>query len=298
MSGLESWGTSFILWLQSFGGPGVDLVFKLITLLGDEKFYLLLLPLVYWCIDKRLGIRLAVLVMASNTVNLGCKFAFGLPRPPVPPVRPIAVEEGFGFPSGHTQAVTVAFGWLARHSRRWGAYVGAGALVFLVGLSRLYLGVHFPHDVVGGLVIGLFVLFVFEAVQPPLERRWLSAALGLRATLALGVPFLVLAVWPQEDVAGTLGALAGFAVGGLIEAEAVRLAPAGSPLQRALRFLVGLVGMGLLYFGLSAVLPAGIWWRFGRYALVALFASAAAPWLFVRLQLAQAEGKPTVREGL
>lgn len=295
MNCIEGLGVTVILRLQALGGPTADALFKLVAFLGDEKFYLLLLPLVYWCIDKRLGIRLAVLVMASNTVNLWLKFACGLPRPSAPPVRQVAIETGPGFPSGHTQSVTVTAGYLVREIRRWRAHLVAAVLVFLVALSRLYLGVHFPHDVLGGLALGYFVLFLFVWVSLVAERSWLTWPRALRYGLALAVPVLLLAVWPLEDTAGSLGALAGFGMGGLIEVERVRFEVTGTSLQRLLRLLVGLVGVAVLYFGLRAALPDGIPWRFVRYASVGLFASVAAPWIFVRLGLAQAEPAPGLR---
>lgn len=288
MAGIENWGTSLILWLQSFSGPVPDLLFGLITFLGDEKFYLFLLPLIYWCIDKRLGIRLAVLVMASDAINLALKYAFGLPRPQ-PPVRVMGTETGPGFPSGHTQAVTVGFGYLARQGRTRASYLAAAALIVLVGLSRMYLGLHFPHDVLGGLFFGLVVLFLFARLEPAAGRRWLALPSAARYALAFGIPVAVLLVWPHEDAAGSLGALAGFGVGAFIEVQAIGFAAEGSPRQRLLRFVLGFVGVAVLYFGLKLVLPEGVGWRFLRYGAVGLYASAAAPWLFVRLRLARAE---------
>ncbi len=289
MGGLESLSTAFILWLQSFSTPALDSFFKLVTLLGDEKFYLVFLPLVYWCFDKRLGIRLALLVLASDTINLWCKWAGGLPRPDPTKVRYVTSQGGPGFPSGHTQSVTVAFGYLASQLQRWAVHAVAAALVFLVALSRMYLGVHHVFDVLGGLAIGYLVLFVFVKVTPPAERRWRRLSRGVRYAVALGLPVALFLIWPLEDTAGDLGALAGFAVGSLLETGHVRFATAGAPLQRVLRFLLGAVLVGALYFGLSAVPIEGSVWRFVRYTSVGLCASVLVPWLFVSLRLARAE---------
>ena len=289
MGGIESWGTSAIQALQSFSTPALDTFFKLVTLLGDEKFYLLLLPLVYWCFDKRLGMRLAVLVMASNTVNLWIKFALGLPRPPGALVRHMTEGEGPGFPSGHTQSVTVACGYLVAHVQRWRAHLMAAALVLLVGLSRIYLGVHFPHDVLGGLVIGYVLVFLFVKGTSLGEGAWRSLGRLVRYGLAAGGPLLLFLAWPLEDAAGSLGALAGFGLGALLEGERLGFQTAGSGRQRALRFLVGGGGVAALYFGRKVVLPPAVGWRFVRYATVGLFGTALAPWLFVRLGLARSE---------
>ncbi len=295
MGGIEAWGVSVILWLQSFSSPALDTFFRLITLLGDEKFYLFLLPLIYWCVDKRLGVRLAVLVMASDVANLWLKYAFGLPRPPAPPVRPIGQEEGYGFPSGHCQAVTVAFGYLVVRAQRWPAHIAAAGLVFLVALSRMYLGVHFPHDVIGGLAIGYLLLFVYVKASPLLEREWRSWPRALRYGVTVAVPVALLLAWPSADTAGSLGGLAGFGLGALLEAEDIRFQTAGSLGQRVGRLLLGLAIVGGLYFGLKLAFPEGALWDLARYTIVGLFATAGAPWLFVRLRLAGAEPAPAAQ---
>ncbi|MDI7276151.1 MAG: phosphatase PAP2 family protein, partial [Anaerolineae bacterium] len=292
MGCIESWGLYAILSLQSRGGPAADAFFRLITLLGDEKFFLLFLPLVFWCFDKRLGLRLAVLVLLSDTVNLWLKWACGLPRPPAPPVFRIAEETGPGFPSGHTQSVTVAFGYLASQLQRWRVHILAAVLVFLVALSRIYLGVHYPHDVLGGLVIGYLILLLFVRTGPLAERRWASWTRGLRYGVAVGVPLVLLALSPSPDAASDLGALAGFGVGATLEAQYVRFSAGGPALRRLLRLVLGAVVVVALYAGPKAVLPEGAAWSFVRYATVALAATAAVPWLFVRLGLAQPEGAP------
>ncbi len=295
MGGIEAWGVSVILWLQSFSSPVLDAFFRLITLLGDEEFYLLLLPLIYWCVDKRLGLRLAVLVMASNVINLWLKYAFRLPRPPVPPVHPIGQEEGYGFPSDHAQAVTVGFGYLVVRAQRWPAHIAAAVLVFLVALSRMYLGVHFPHDVIGGLVIGYLLLFLYVKASPLLEREWRSWPRAARYGIAITVPIALALAWPSADTAGSLGGLAGFGLGALVEGEHIRFQTAGPLGQRVMRFLLGFAIVGALYFGLKLVFPEGALWDLVRYIAVGLFATAGAPWLFVRLGLAGVEPAPGVQ---
>jgi membrane-associated phospholipid phosphatase len=301
MGGIESWGIAVIAGVQQLSSPAADLFFRLVTLLGDEKFYLLLLPLVYWCVDKRLGIRLAVLVMASNVINLWVKYACNLPRPYRSPevvkIRLLGSETGPGFPSGHAQGVAVAFGYLAHRARRWGAWVAAAVLVLLVAFSRIYLAEHYPHDVLGGLAIGLAVLAIFVWAAPRVEDLWLSWPRALRYGVALGVPLILLALpvlllggRGTEDAAGSLGALAGFGAGGLVEGERLRFSAQGAFARRAARFVLGFLLVGIVYFGLSAAPLEGALWRFVRYACVGLVASAVAPWVFLRLGLAGSEG--------
>ena len=68
MTSLFDWGIQVILWFQQFS-PALDLPFKALTFLGDETFYLIFMPLYYWCIDRRTGARLFFLLLISAYLN-------------------------------------------------------------------------------------------------------------------------------------------------------------------------------------------------------------------------------------
>lgn len=103
-------------------------------------------------------------------------------RPEV--LDPILVERGFSFPSGHASLSMVAYGILAvlvsRSSLSRGtrlAVVGVVVpLVFLIGLSRVWLGVHYPSDVIAGWVAGATVVLVFASVTRGVSREPAGAA--------------------------------------------------------------------------------------------------------------------------
>jgi len=78
-------------------------------------------------------------------------------------------------------------------------------------------------------------------------------------------------------------------VGVTLEGEWVRFSSAGPWSKRIVRFLAGLIVLLGLYFGLKAVLPEGLLFRVVRYALIGLWASLGAPWMFLRLGLAHRE---------
>ena len=84
------WGTRIIQSVQAWGNPALDAIFKAITFIGDEKFALLIVPFLYWALDKALAIRLAFLFLGSAYVNTVLKAAFAIPRPSASAVRVIA----------------------------------------------------------------------------------------------------------------------------------------------------------------------------------------------------------------
>jgi hypothetical protein len=72
MDGPLNWGIDVVLWFQQFS-PGLDLPFKALTFMGDEAFYLLAMPLVYWSIDRRTGAGLFFLLLFSAYLNAVAK---------------------------------------------------------------------------------------------------------------------------------------------------------------------------------------------------------------------------------
>jgi membrane-associated phospholipid phosphatase len=145
------WGIEVVLGFQQFS-PALDLSFKSLTFLGNLEFFLLFMPLIYWCIDRRMGARLLVLFLISAYVNTIAKVMSDQPRPFQydSRVRQLVHAGGGGLPSGHTQGAVVVWGYLASQIRSGKFWIIAGFLMIAVPISRLYLGVHFPTDLLGG----------------------------------------------------------------------------------------------------------------------------------------------------
>jgi membrane-associated phospholipid phosphatase len=287
------WSVELILWLQQFS-PALDLPFLFFTFLGNKEFTLLLLPFVYWCIDRRVGARLGVLLLVSAGVNALAKLAANQPRPFIYDnrVRVLGPLDTGGFPSGHTQNAVVTWPYLALTFRRRWLWVLAALLLALIPLSRLYLGLHFPVDLIGGYLIGLALLALFWWLQLPVER-WLSGLpLFGQIGVAMLVSFLIVILAPahNEDAFTAAGSILGIGVGLACERRLIRFETAGSWQQRGLRFLVAIVVVFLLQIGLTALFtawtPAPLW-RFLRYAVIAVWITLGAPWLFLRIGLAK-----------
>lgn len=295
MGGILDQGIPVILWLQGFS-PGLDGFFKGITLLGNQEFFLIFLPLVYWCIHRPTGVRLSVIFLFSAYVNFAVKVMGGLPRPFEydTRVRAIVHATGNGFPSGHTQGAVVLWGFLAVAFRRPWLWVMAAVLMVLVPLSRLYLGVHFPLDLLGGYLIGGAILGLCLWVEPKVVSWLDSTSFQRRLGFSFFFPLmLVLGFYSGDKGVVTAGAsLAGMSSGFVLERQWVRFSAQGPLGQRVLRFLLGAVGLAFFYLGLKLLFaglePAPLF-RFVRYALVGLWGGFGAPWLFVRLRLAKAE---------
>ncbi len=293
MDTIWQWGLEFIRTLQLIHGPLPDALFKAVTFLGEEQFYLLLLPFLLWCVDFTIGLRLAVTFLLSTYVNVGLKDFFAQPRPfQLDPSVQLHPASGYGLPSGHSQSVVVAWGVIAAEFRRRWLWAAALLLMAAVGLSRVYLGVHFPTDVLAGWAVGGLILGLYLWRGRRVEEWLRSLRPSERVAAALLVPLGLLLLHPAKGTASPLAVLAGMGVGGEVLLRRVGHFRAAGPVwQRVARYLVGTVGILLIYVGLSALFPAEgeplyFTLRIVRYFLVGLWAGLVAPWLFVRLRLA------------
>jgi membrane-associated phospholipid phosphatase len=305
MEAALQWGLDCIRLIQSWANPQLTAVMRIITGLGSVTAYLLLLPIIYWCVDEKKGLRLGIMVLVSVWVNLSLKLLLNQPRPFFagydPSVGMISERLG-GFPSGHAQntlvALTIISSWL---TRKW-AYIAAALICLLVGFSRLYLGVHFPTDVAGGWLIGGILLTVYFLANRRVEA--LLAAHSPRAGFiaAAALAFVMILYRPFAELLMPGGMILGLGTGYCLCKLYVNFSAsdlsgrtgAARYLTLLVRFLLGITVFALLYVA-SARIMGGMD-NFGnyrlaaflRFALLALWVSAGAPWLFRFLRLAGA----------
>lgn len=296
-------GTGFVAWVQTFRTPFLDSFFLAVTNLNHELFYLLSIPFIYWAVHKSFGRQLAYLVFVAGLINIDMKNWLRMPRPEGPGIEPLVHEEGFGLPSNHTMTPTVVWGYAAWRWRNLGGWTlpAAAIIAFLVAFSRLYLGVHFPADVLAGFALGLLFLLGWLKFQPNVAQ-WITKT-DFRWMLALGIT-LPLVAWllspadvagyPSKDIATVCGMLTGVNAGFLIENRSVRFDSGGPWTQRLLRYVVGLIFVLAFWFGLRTVFglidgsyPLEMTLRFVRYAITGCAVAWWAPALFLKLKLAK-----------
>lgn len=301
LESLLPWGTEVILWVQSFSNPTLDAIFGFFTKLGYEQFYLFVLPLIFWCINRQIGAALGYLTLLSTWGNSVIKYTFKLPRPADPDLRIPLPETSPSFASNHAQGAIVNWGYLAYRFRNRVFWVVAVIAIIGISLSRIVLGVHFPQDVIGGLLIGLIVLLLYARLEPPVSRWIAEQNVVVQLALAVGIPLILIFLhpsdlvgrYPAEPPVTAMSALIGLGVGLVGERAWVRFRVDGEWWRRGLRFLVGIAVVAVFYAGPRLLLPeemdygAEMAVRFVRYALTGCSVSLVAPWLFVKLRLAE-----------
>lgn len=300
MNDILAWGLGIIRIVQGLGSPPVTAIMRGLTAVGTAYFYLFAVPFVYWCVDKRRGTRLGLLFFISIFANGALKRATMEPRPyTFDPSVGMATESTSSFPSFHAQASATFWGSAAPLFRRpWTYIVGLG-LPLLIGLSRVYLGVHFPTDVAAGWAIGAVFVWAERLFGDAIERFLGSLREQLRLAAVAAVSLAMNAI--DKSDTRVSGLFFGFGAGAVLAPRVASFSTSGSALQKALRLVVGSAGTVILYLGpkylLASVEPSSpALVVFIRTAIVGFWVSLGAPWLFLRLALAKSSAEPAVAE--
>jgi membrane-associated phospholipid phosphatase len=316
-------GINWIIAIQSLGG-WLEAPMRFFTFLGSENFFYLVLPLIYWSIDAALGLRVGFILITSASLNSMVKLWFAGPRPywVSDKVIPFSSESSFGVPSGHAQNSVSVWGAIAARIRKPWVWITAVSIFLLVGFSRWYLGVHFVHDGILGWLIGSLILWLFIRFGDPVAVWFKARTFAQQIMIAILSSLIVIglgwlsalplsgytfpAEWADNALrAGPLpspasiegffssgGTLFGFITGVAWLATRGGYQTAGPVGKRAIRYVIGLIGVLIFWRGLDMVFPSGedligFFFRYLRYSLVGLWISAGAPYLFFHFKLAE-----------
>ena len=164
-----------------------------ITQLGSEIAAIAVSFILYWCFDKRKAYFLITNVMFGTAINQTVKFFCRVPRPFARDPEFEIVEAaradagGYSFPSGHTTTAVAIFGSLAVVWKNKMTRFLCILVIALIGFSRVYLGVHYLSDVLGGLACGLIVLAALYALFRAADQntRMLPLTFGIGAAVTL-----------------------------------------------------------------------------------------------------------------
>jgi membrane-associated phospholipid phosphatase len=305
------WGYQVLLSIEAMRNSLFNFIFPIITEIGGELGYLFILTVIYWSVNKSIGQGLAYAYMVSGVTITWLKAIWGIPRPDSPAIKdalkqagiirsltPLAHEPTPAFPSGHAFQASISWGYMAVAFKKAWLWVLALVMTLLIGFSRMYLGVHYPQDVLAGWGFGIIYLVIWLLAESFIRAQLSRLATGWRYALAVFVPLVLLVIYPAHDTASAMGAIIGLGIGFVLEGQTIRFTTSGNLRQRVLRDLVGLVPVVVLFLGLRVLFgifddsmgPAMlIIWHVIRYMLVGFLAAWGAPWLFVRFGMAQQE---------
>lgn len=263
--------------------------FEFITFFGHELIPVALICILYWCADKKLAYKIGFSFFLSGLLTQCLKITFRIERPWIkdPGFKPVegAIDEAtsYSFPSGHTQAATSVYGSMAVRFKKIWLKIICVLLFVIVGISRLYLGVHTPLDVGVSMALTLVItLLVFAFTDKLYENRradiWVSLVMVIVSVFTIVYTSVLFAKGiinydAASDCVKSGGAGLAFAIGYFLERhyidfdtktkkfwmQIVKLAVGlglALGLKSGLKLILGenLVADGIRYFVLVAVI--------------------------------------------
>lgn len=227
----------FLIFLQSFSNSLLDNIFLFISSLTGEIVYVAVICAIYWCINKNKGIIAAITLVFSFSANTLIKNIFAVPRPyTYSAVRQIDTETGYGysFPSAHAQLSTTFAGLGMMNIHKKIMYAAGILLVILTGISRMYLGVHTPLDIVCGYVFGIAVIFLSGILFKNEKYK------NIVALILLIVNTLIAVFTGDKDLVSINILFAGCIAGAFLEERFIHFDISGSCKEKIVRYIAGI----------------------------------------------------------
>ena len=249
------WEVTLIEWLQETVAqlPFLKTLAVMITTIGEPGLTVVLIGYLYFGYLKDTSIYFTMCLAGTQLFNSMIKNIFDRLRPyfanetieclKVPEDKYDMYDvskQGYSFPSGHSSnaAALLTALWYKTKNRKillWGSII-----VFLIGLSRSTLGVHYPSDVLCGFASGIGITTLIEYTNKKVEKKKYYMIILFFSSLGL---FFC----ETNDYFSTLGLIYGFTLGNLFEEKYVKFKETRNVLTILIRTAIG----GLLFFAVS-----------------------------------------------
>lgn len=288
-----------LLFFQSIRNPILNFIFLFFTISTEAPIVVIITSIIYWCIDKRAGQRMLYSLTGNIALNGAIKDYFKIERPigkyGLKSMR-VETATGYSFPSGHTQTATTFWTSIVILFKKKWLKILAVLMVTGAGLSRLYLAVHWPLDVILGFILGiLFTIFLIKI----LDRAEISGK--YTEMFLLLIPFAIMAIiLKSNEYVKFFALIFGFTVGYFLEKEYIsfdtinikNLNKKEIIIKSSIRFIVGILSLALVY-----IVPKFILYNiylknnismiidFCRYSFVVIWGVAGAPYVFKKLNI-------------
>lgn len=262
--------------IQSIHNDFFDYMFQGITLLGESSVMLLIILCIYWAYNKKYGEYLAYSYFTSCMLNTITKNIFKGERPVGKEgILTLTTEkvEGYSFPSGHTQGAASTYFALALFNKKRYILYGSIILILLIGVSRLYLGVHYPRDVIVGVVLGIITAAITYYFYHKIENKFLLYLM----TLIIFIPGIFIT---SIDFEKSLGIFTGFILGRMIENHYLKFEIDAKAKTKMIRCFVGSIIVLLINTTLTQILGHMSAGKFISYSMTSLIGFGVYPMFF------------------
>jgi membrane-associated phospholipid phosphatase len=281
----------FLKWLESVRTGFLTALFEGITFLGEETLIILLVVALWFAVDSRLAQKVFFVTICSTGLNGIVKNIAQVPRPFDKGVLPVRKQTatGFSFPSGHTQNFATCSTFFAIKFRKKWLTVVVAIFIALVAFSRLYLGVHYPSDVIVGVVLGVGMAFLgnylFDRVKE-VKKLYVSV---LILFLPFVVYFLIAANERFADFFKVFGMMGGLTLVAFLQEKSEPLSYDVPWWKKLLRIVIGVAIAFVFKEGLKVLKVGGVHVDLIldalRYFAVVLAVGCLCPLLFKKIKI-------------
>jgi membrane-associated phospholipid phosphatase len=189
-------GLDIVIWIQSYNSPFLDFIALALHVLGSTPAYIVVGLLLFWRLDRRFTAQWIFAIVVTSIVTDLLKLTIAAPRPfQVAPelVRALVIQaDSHGLPSGHVSHFLVVFGLFAVWFKRWWLWAATVIATLLMAWARMYLGVHYPQDVIAGVLVGMFCLWFSVRYFDSFMMLWRRFPPLLRYATAVIVIILII----------------------------------------------------------------------------------------------------------
>ena len=279
-------------WLEGLRTSFLNVLFESITLLGEETLIILLVVALWFAVDKKLAQQVFFVTATSLSVNGIIKNFAQVPRPFTKGISCVRVDTatGYSFPSGHTQGFATWSSFFAIKVKKIWLSVLVGVLITLEAVSRLYLGAHYPSDVIVAVVLGVslsaFGNYLFVKVKDT-KKLYLGTFLIMTPFIAY---FLYVADPLFADLFKTFGMIGGMVVVSFLDEKTEPLSYEVAWWKKVIRIVLGVVIAVALKevikrMNVFEVMPISLFIDAIRYFVVVMAVGVLCPLLFKKIKL-------------
>lgn len=246
---------NILLFFSSIHVPILDKIAEFFTLFGESTVPIAIGVCLFWCFDKKKGALSAMMLFVSCNLMSLIKAIVRFPRPwvllPELETQRIQTATGYSFPSGHSATASSFYSAIAISYKKKKLSIICALMILLVPVSRMYLCVHWPLDVVCGLLLGIFTTvslyrFVSDLIDNIQTKYKMLMIFGFCFFL-VGLVMAILLTYEKIDYLAYSDFSRFIGMTGLcsfffaLEEKYCDFSTDGTALQKILRLIVGMI---------------------------------------------------------
>lgn len=283
---------NFLKWLESLRTDFLNTLFEAITILGEETLIILFVVAIWFAVDRKLAQQVFFVTATSLSINGIIKNFAQVPRPFTKGISCVRVDTatGYAFPSGHTQGFATWSSFFAAKFKKTWVSILVGVLITAVAVSRLYLGAHYPSDVIVGVALGvgisLFGNYLFAKVKD-VKKIYLGTFLILTPFI---VYFLIAADLLFADLFKTFGMVGGMVAISFLDENTEPLSYDIAWWKKLIRIVIGVVlavalKEAIKLLNVFEIMQISLLIDAVRYFIVVMAVGYLCPMLFKKIKL-------------